>query len=381
MTSLGPEYFFTRIIRVFNPYNLSTSYTSVIPAQISPGPAVMLFPEGGSLTFGRPVKVAVRTTDHNSKGIPARVVIYSGDRTTGDTIVTGENGLGYTFAVADATGRIKAEALIDSSFVSSPVFGNRPAAHGLAVTSLPGGGKMITVVHAPGETATADNWLYLAVINSNGLAFMRKFRPAGDANNFDLTDAITGEGISECLLYDNTGTLIASRLFMNHDITPGPDNGKNVTLAVNGNTLRVVLPDDSMHVTLSASISGEGHLPCQDKQLLLSEWVAAGTITDPFIRQFLSVKGELPDELLITLSDRYNDINPDRVEKVMAETMGLAIDCSVTVPGVQLPVAGKRLFINLPGKETFMRYAESDADGMLTFIVPPRTGTGEIVIY
>lgn len=381
MTSLGPEYFFTRVIRVFNPYNLGTSYTSVGPGQIAPGPAVMLFPEGGSLVFGRPVKVVIRTTGHDNEGIPARVILYSGDNTRGDTVYTGENGFGYTFAASDATGRLRAEAVIDSTAVSSAVSGHRPAAHGLAVTTLPGGRREITVVHAPGETANAGNWLYLAVINSNGPAFFRKFRPAGGEDSFDLTGAITGEGISECLLYDNSGSLIASRLFMNRETAGGQGTGENLHLSVNGKTLFVTLPDDSMHVTLSASITGDGHLPCQRNQILLSEWVTAGTMADPFIRPFLNGNGELPDELLITLRDRYHDINPGRVEKVIAETMGLVIDCSVTVPGAQLPAAGKRLFINLPGKETFLQYAVSDADGRCTFIVPPRAGSGEIVIY
>ncbi|MDM8001937.1 MAG: hypothetical protein QUS66_03365 [Bacteroidota bacterium] len=381
MTSLGPEHFFTRVIRVFNPYNLGTSYTSLCPAQIAPGPAVMLYPEGGSLIFGRSVKVAVRTTGRHNEGIPARVVLYSGDRTRGDTIYTGENGLGYAFAVSDANGRLSAEALIDSTVVSTAVTGHRPAAHGLAVTQLSGGGTGITVMHAPGETASAGSWLYLAVINRNGLAFLRKFKPSGDDDSFDLTGAITGEGISECLLYDNSGSLIASRLFMTPGSTTGEGTGDNMSIAVDGNTLQVVLPDDSMNVTLSASICGNGHLPCQGNQILLSEWVTAGTMADPFIRPFLGGNGGLPDELLITLRDRYHDINPLQVEKVIAETIGLSIDCSVTIPGAQLPAAGKRLFINLPGKETFLQYAVSDADGRCTFIVPPRTGSGEIVIY
>lgn len=381
MTSLGPEYFFTRIIRVFNPYNLGTIYTSLSSGQTEPGPAVTLFPEGGSLVFGRPVKVVVRTTGSDNKGIPARVVLYSGDRTTGDTIFTGENGLGYAFAVSDATGRLRAEALIDSKVVSGAFTGHRPAAHGLAVRLLPGGGKEVSVVHAQGESANDLNWLTVAVINSNGLAFLRKFRPAGEENSFDITEAITGEGISECLLYDNSGSLIASRLFMNRGNTPGQENGENLTVDITGKTLRVMLPDDSLHVTFSASISGEGHLPCQRNHLLLSEWVTVGSVADPFIRPFLTGDGELPDELLITLHDRYQDINPGRVEKVIAETMGLAIDCSVTFPGTQLPATGKRMFINLPGKETFLRYAVSDNDGRFTFIVPQRVGTGEIVIY
>lgn len=381
MTSSGPEYFFTRIIRVFNPYNLGTTYTSVSPGNTTPKPAVEIFPEGGSLVFGRPVKVVVRTTGYDNMGLPARVVIYSGDRTKGDTIFTGKDGLGWVFTVPDATGRIRAEALIDSNLISSAVFGSRPAAHGLAVSVLPGGGSKVTVLHAPGETASSGNWLYLAIINRNGLSFLRKFRPAGEENSFDLPGAMPGAGISECLLYDNSGNLIASRLFMNRGRTPGQDQGENETLALNGKALRVTLPEDSMHVTLSASVSGEGNLPCQGNLLLLSEWVTAGIMAGPFIRPFLCGNGDLPDELLITLHDRYLDINPDRVRKVIAETMGLAIDCSVTIQGVQQPAAGRTLFINIPGKETFLRYAVSDADGKLTFIVPPRTGSGEIVIY
>jgi len=381
MTSLGPEYFFTRIIRVFNPYNLGTTYTSVGPMQIAPGPAVMLFPEGGSMVSGRAAKVVVRTTGQDNKGVPARVILYSDDRTAGDTIITGENGLGYALVVSDASGSLRAEALIDSTLVTGAIIGHRPAPHGLAVTVSPGGGREITVLHTPEETVNTGNWLYLAVINSRGMAFLRKFRPAGDEDSFDLAGAVNGEGISECLLYDNSGNLIASRLFMNRSNTPGEGTSEVLTIAVTGKTVKVTLPDDSTQATLSASISGDGHIPCQGNHLLLSEWVTAGTLTDPFIQPFLNENGELPDELLVTLRDRYLDINPDRVKKVIAETVGLAIDCSVTVPGVQLPAAGKRLFINLPGKESFLQYAVSDADGRFTFIVPPRAGNGEIVIY
>jgi len=38
-------------------------------------------------------------------------------------------------------------------------------------------------------------------------------------------------------------------------------------------------------------------------------------------------------------------------------------------------------FINIPGKTCFLQYASSDDEGNFTFIVPARTGTGDIVVY
>lgn len=381
MTSFGPEYFFTRIIRVFNPYNLGTSYTAVIPEQCPPGPAVELFPEGGSLIFGRPARVVVRTTGPDRTGIAARVILFTGEGPAADTVMTGSNGLGSALITADATGRLRAEALIDSTVVRSRIYSYRSAGYSLALTPVPGGGTGITVIHAEGETSPSNTWLNIAVINNKGLIFFRKFRPGSGDDNFNLSEIISGEGISECLLYDNSGNLISSRLFMNSGILPGSGIREDVTLEVTGKTLKVKLPEDSMRVTLSASITGGDHLPCQGNHILLSSWVTAGTLADPFIRTFLSGNVAIPDELLITLRDKYTDMNHDRADRVIAETMGLAVDCSVTGLGEQMPAAGKRLFINLPGKACFLQYAVSNSEGLFTFIVPPRTGTGEIVIY
>ncbi len=127
MTSFGPEYFFTRIIRVFNPYNLGTSYTAVSPEQCPSGPAVDLFPEGGSLVFGKPARVVIRTMGPDRTGTAARVLLFTGEDPAADTVMTGSNGLGSALITADATGRLRAEALIDSTVVRSRIYSYRAA--------------------------------------------------------------------------------------------------------------------------------------------------------------------------------------------------------------------------------------------------------------
>jgi hypothetical protein len=45
------------------------------------------------------------------------------------------------------------------------------------------------------------------------------------------------------------------------------------------------------------------------------------------------------------------------------------------------PARQTMLFINIPGKKCFLQYAISDNEGRATFIVPPASGSGDIVIY
>ena len=374
MTAFGPDHFFTRIIRVFNPYTLRPDYIRLAPSRIPGGPSVDLFPEGGSLTEGRASAVVIRTTGRDGHGTAAGVVISYGEDDKADTVFTGSNGLGTVEVPPGATG-IRAAAMIDSIIVHGELTGFLHVPHTLALRDDTEGKRGIAVIHAPGPGRLPDAYLTLAVINRKGVAYMQRFRPGTDDDLFDIPPERLVHGINECLLFDHNGALLSSRLFMHTD----PAGEANI-IAADGK-LRITVPGNTQYLTVSAAISSGSQNPYSDNLNLISEWVTAGTLADPFMQPFLSGEEEITEELLVTLSDRFLSADMNMLKPVLAETRGLAVDCSVTGLEERGPARQTMLFINIPGKKCFLQYAISDNEGRATFIVPPASGSGDIVIY
>jgi len=274
----------------------------------------------------------------------------------------------------DAT-NVRAFALIGTAVARKELNGYISAGHALRISSTPDSNTRIAVRHARGTGRSTESILCLAVINRHGVAFLRRFKPGTEDDIFDIPGKDLAQGINECLLYDYNGNLLSSRLFKN------TGHSEEVHFIMENGTMQVSLPENSLYVTLYAAISGEGHQAGYECYDLLAEWATAGTLADPFMQPFLSGEEEITDELLVTLRDRHLSVDTGRLEQVMAENRGLAIDCIVTGLGDRRPAMDKMLFINLPGKECCLQYAVSNAEGRLTFIVPAWTGSREIVIY
>jgi len=380
MTTYGPEHFFSGIIRVFNPYTLSTEYTMIRPPHCQEGPAVELFPEGGALIRGKPSTMVIRTSGTDRKGIAATTVISYSNGQTPDTVVTGGNGLGSVMVPADA-GRIQAVACIDSAIVTGMIDGNSSAGYSLRLARTHDGDVGITVHHDPLHDINSEMLLALTVINSEGVAFLRRFRQGTEEVAFNIPRKDLVSGINQCLLYDHYGRLLSSRLFMNNSPEDALAEGREVAITAGEGKLHVSLPENSLYLTASAAISENGRHAWHENYAMLAEWMTAGTLADPFMQPFLTGKKEITDDLLVTLRDRYQHVDHAALLPVEAETQGLAVDCMVTSPDGLGPVKDEMLFINLPGKECFLQYAVTNHEGRLTFIVPERTGWGEIVVY
>lgn len=374
MTAFGPEHFFTKVIRVFNPYNLRQEYLRLTPARLPSGPSVDLYPEGAALPEGRASAVVVRTTDVNRRGTAARVIVSYGEDDEADTVYTGSNGLG-TIEVPSGASRIRALATIDSAVVRGELTGFLHVPHSLSLRNDRNGNTRIAVMHTPGLAGTPDAYLSLAVINRNGIAYMRRFRPGTGDDLIDIPPEKLVHGINECLLYDHNGALLSSRLFMHND------PAEEVSLITGDGALRVTVPGNTQYCTVSAVVSAGSQMPYSDNFALVSEWVTAGTLADPFMQPLLSGKEEITQELLVTLSDRYLSADLAMLKKVVAETRGLAVDCTVTGLEERGPAKERVLFINIPGKKCFLNYAISDNEGRVIFIVPPAAGARDIVIY
>lgn len=374
MTAFGPDYFFTRIIRVFNPYTLRPDYIRLTPSRLPEGPSVDLFPEGASLTEGRASAVVIRTTGTDGHGAAAGVVIGYGEDDETDTVFTGSNGLGTVEVPPGATG-IRATAMIDSVIVHGELTGFLHVPHTLALRDDTEGKRGIAVIHAPGPGRLPDAYLTLAVINRKGVAYMQRFRPGTGDDLFDIPPERLVHGINECLLFDHNGALLSSRLFMH------TDPAGEVKIIAGDGKLRITVPGDAQHLTVSAAISSGSQNSYSDNLNLISEWVTAGTLADPFLQPFLSGEQEITRELLVTLSDRFLSADMNMLKPVVAETRGLAVECSVTGLEERSPARQTMLFINIPGKKCFLQYAISDNEGRVTFILPPASGSGDIVIY
>ncbi|NLE34122.1 MAG: hypothetical protein GX622_03390 [Bacteroidales bacterium] len=380
MTPYGPEHFFSGIIRVFNPYTLSTEYTMIRPPHCQEGPAVELFPEGGTLIRGKPSALVIRTSGPDRKGVAATTVLSYGNGKESDTVVTGGNGLGSLMVPADARW-VRAVAFIDSAVVTGKIDGNSSAGYSLRLTRTHDGDVGITVHHDPLHDNKSEMLLALTVINSQGVAFLRRIRQGTEEVVFNIPQKDLVSGINQCLLYDHYGRLLSSRLFMNNSNEEVPQADEEVTITAGEGELRVSLPENSLYLTASAAISENGRHAWHENYAMLAEWVTAGTLADPFMQPFLSGEKEIIDDLLVTLRDRYQDVDHAALLPVEAETQGLAVDCMVTAPDGLGPVKDEMLFINLPGKECFLQYMVTNHEGRLTFIVPERTGWGEIVVY
>jgi hypothetical protein len=104
-------------------------------------------------------------------------------------------------------------------------------------------------------------------------------------------------------------------------------------------------------------------------------------MNDPFLEPFLNGRAPLSDELMITLGGSSTAGSEDSPPRVVSETRGLAVTGTAIDLGTLVPASDMLFFLNIPGKSCFLQYARSDEAGSFTFIVPARSGTGEVVIY
>jgi hypothetical protein len=373
----GPEHFFTKVIRIFNPYRMDPDYDRISPAGAIAGPSLALFPEGGAMVPGTVNRVAVRTTGRGGKGVPAKVFFTGQDGAGADSVTTDATGLASVNIMPSKTGTLVARANIESGEVRAEIPPYSRSEYSLAFS---GGGSQTgrIIVKSPGS---ASGTLYLSIMSPGRISLYRELDKVQKETPVEISLSDLAPGINEALLYDQRGNLLSSRLFMN---TYGGVNSitkNDISYVIRNDSLIVRLPRKISSASISVTVSDERPGIDLWSYSCLSGWLTAATLNDPFIQPFLSGKAEISDDLLITLNDRPLYVKNDEISVTAGETRGLVVSGVVTDLGNLRPAAGKFLFINLPGKSCFLQYTVTDTAGRFNFIVPPRRGTSEIVVY
>ena len=177
------------------------------------------------------------------------------------------------------------------------------------------------------------------------------------------------------------GNLLSSRLFMNTDESLNSEMKNDFSYIIRNDSLVVRLPRKISSASVSVTVSEEHAGIDLQAYSCLSGWLPAETLNDPFMQPFLSGAAEISDDLLITLNDRHLHDRYEEIPVTAGETHGLVVSGVVTDLDNLRPAGGKFLFINLPGKDCFLQYTRTDTAGRFSFIVPPRRGSAEIVVY
>ncbi|MEZ5019588.1 MAG: hypothetical protein R2756_05615 [Bacteroidales bacterium] len=380
MIPYGPDKYFVKMIRVFNPYGSGDTYNRIITGEPVAGPALMLLAEGGIAIPGSVCRVLAKVTGADGAGMSARIVISGPDGIPCDTITTDFTGLGSALMTLPVTGKLTAVAIIDSVRMEAEISPQELFNHALSVERNHTGGVSFRV-HPPTGTARAETGpLHLAAADQSGIIFYRQLVPSAKEMVIDLTSDEQGEGIGQALLYDSRGNLLSSVLFLagdNNSPFPATDP---VSFLSGEDSITVTLPGWASYAVLSAACAEED-APDIRARSMLEPWLTASVINDPFLKPFLTGKASLSDDLLMIVSQPSPVSAGSRETRVMAETKGLAVAGTVLDLDTQQPAPEMILFINIPGKDCFLQYARSDNSGKFTFIIPPGTGTGEIVVY
>ena len=379
MIPYGPEHYFSKIIRVLNPYSNNTSYNLLKPDGPT-GRPLELYTESGVTLPGVVNRVIVKVSGADGKGRAAEVIIRQPDGTPADTVVTSVTGLGSAYLLLPEPGMLTATTVIDSEPAEAQLTVSRQVFHSITLESIAGKGVSIKII-APERSVRATKWpLHLAVISPGRVTCYRQIPDSTSDAILEIPDSDTGPGIFEALLYDNGGGLLSSRLFL----TGTPDGEGDAAVSrwpgQVEDSIRITIPHGTEYVTLSVACD-DGDIPDMSTWSMLEPWLTATGINDSFLKPFLSGRAPLSDELLITLGGRSTVPADSPPARVMAETRGLAVTGQAIDLQTLRPASEMLFFINIPGKRIFLQYARSDEYGNFTFIVPPRSGTGEIVIY
>lgn len=377
MAFLGPDHFFTSIIRVFNPYIRDPDYDRISFNGAIAGPSLALYPEGGAVVPGTVNKVTVRSTGKDGRGVPAKVFLSYRNGTVADSVTTDATGLASVNIIPSKNETLVAMADIDSGEVRAEIPPYSRSDYSLAFSGDGSRTGMITV-KTSGSTAGP---LYLSIISPGRISLYRQLDNVQEETPIEIRFSDLGPGINEALLYDHRGNLLSSRLFLNEDESMNSVTKNDISYVIRNDSLVVILPRKISSASLSVTVSEEH--PGIDLQAysFLSVWLPAEVLNDPFIQPFISGAAEISDDLLITLNDRHLYDKHDKISITAGETRGLVVSGVATDIDNLRPARGRLLFINLPGKDCFLQYTRTDTAGRFSFIVPPRRGSAEIVVY
>jgi hypothetical protein len=377
MAYLGPDHFFTSLIRVFNPYRMDPDYDIISFKGPVAGPSLALYPEGGAMVPGTVNKVAVRTTGKGGKGVPATVCFKDQNGTVADSVITDAAGLASVNIIPSQTGTLVALATIDSVEVRAEIPPYSRSDYSLAFSTGSGHAGAI-IVRTTGRMAGP---MHLAIASPGKINFYRQLDRVQEETRVELSSGDLAMGINEALLYDNRGNLLSSRLFMNPDREIGSAAKKDISYVIKNDSLFIRLPEKISSASVSVTIAGEHPGIDLQSYSFLSGWLPATALNDPFMQPFVSGTAEISDNLLITLNDSHLYGRYKEIPLTAGETRGLLVSGIVTDLDNLRPAQGKFLFINLPGKDCFLQYTRTDTAGRFNFIVPPRRGSAEVVVY
>ena len=337
MAYLGPDHFFTTMIRVFNPYVRDTDYARISLAGTLAGPSLALYPEGGAMVPGAVNKVVVRTTGQGGKGVPIKVFFTDQEGTVADSVTTDATGLASFNIIPSKTGTLVAIAQIESAEVRAEI---PPYSRSDCSLAFSGDGSRTgrIIVKTPGSTAGP---LYLSIISPGKISLYRELDRVQKEIPVEISFSDLGPGINEALLYDNRGNILSSRLFMNIDESMNNATKNDISYVIRNDSLFVRLPRKISSASVSVTVSEER--PGIDLQAysFLSGWLPAETLNDPFMQPFLSGAAEISDNLLITLNDRHLHGRYEEIPVTAGETRGLIVSGIAADLDTLRPAAGK----------------------------------------
>jgi hypothetical protein len=356
---------------------MDSHYDRISPDDVTSGPSLALFPEGGAMVPGTVNKVAVRTTGRGGKGVPVKVLFNGYEGTGADSVTTDATGLTSVNIMPSKTGTLVAVADIESVEVRAEIPPYSRSDFSLSFSGDRSRTGTITVK----TSGITSGPLHLSIISPGKISLYRQLDRVQEETPVEINLSDLGPGINEALLYDHRGNILSSRLFMNDDESRNSVTKHDISYVIRNDSLVVKLPRGISSASLSVTVSEERSGIDLQSYFFLSGWLPAEALNDPFMQPFLSGAAEISDDLLMTLNDRHLYGKYEEIPVTAGEKRGLVVSGMATDIGTLRPAVGKYLFINLPGKDCFLQYTITDTAGRFNFIVPPRRGSSEIVVY
>ncbi len=383
MQNFAADFFFHKTIGVVNPFESIEHAT--LPSRSAGADTALLFPEGGTLCAGRTNRISVRSFDKEGNPALMKGAVLRNGRDTVCKVVTGKNGFGiFNLPVK----RAESYSLVFNAGKGSRRESGLPVASdegiGLSAENNPGSHSFTVKILKSSPPSAGMRNLYFALVSGGTVLSMKELDTPSDSV-FTISAASLPAGISQFLILDSSGSLVAGRYVYNQ-----PDDRINLQIipqkasyATREKVSFSIIATDNSGRPVEADLTASAVKPVVSGRSP-DNWIGMNGVPDKGLKAMADASPEEINNYLISIpvpqSDTRKIMDPDRIAfRYLPELEGHQIRGHMRIKSTNEPLKDTDISFSYVGKIAKCQFGRTDENGEFSFLVKEK-GFFEIVI-